>query len=236
MTTAPNAPAVPPKGGTRRTLLWPAAAALGAVLALFASGRTWATVSFGGETPGARPAPVALAGGDIAPFLSPLALAALAAVVAVLATQGVWRKLIGVVIALFGGGIIVGAAQALVSGRTVSAATERTTVTGGDLATTSLTWAWPGAAAAGGLVLAVAGLVAVARGNRWPGMSDRYERTGSPGGEAGVPPKARAERPGQAERALWDALDRGVDPTEGRAGDAGRRAPHGADDHGGRDG
>ncbi|MCW2882123.1 MAG: hypothetical protein JWQ95_6223 [Sphaerisporangium sp.] len=217
MTTATRAAS--PGSRTRHApLIWVACGAAGAGLALFASGRTWETVTFGGGPAGSRPAPVPLAGGDLAPFIGPLALAALAAVLAVFATRGLWRRLVGVVIGLFGAGIVVGAARALTAGHAISVARERTTMTGGDMVIVSSAWAWPGAAAAGGVLLVLAGVLAVARGGRWPGMSDRYDRAGSPPEGAGTESTARPQRPGQAERSLWDALDRGVDPTDGRSG------------------
>jgi hypothetical protein len=60
----------------------------------------------------------------------------------------------------------------------------------------------PAAAAGGGLAVAVAGALAVARGHRWPAMGSRYQRRVS----SRVPGDGS---PGQ----LWDALDRGEDPT-----------------------
>ena len=62
---------------------------------------------------------------------------------------------------------------------------------------------WPlVAVAAGALVAAGGGLIAV-RGRRWVELGRRYE---SP---AGAPAPDRDPR----ERRLWDALDRGEDPT-----------------------
>ena len=56
---------------------------------------------------------------------------------------------------------------------------------------------WPVLCAAGGAVVAAAGAVTVARGKDWPSLGTRYERT------------QRDDRPDN----LWDALDRGEDPT-----------------------
>lgn len=60
--------------------------------------------------------------------------------------------------------------------------------------------AWPLLCALGGLVVLAAGVVTVRVGRSWPGMGSRYEA-----------PARR--RPGQTD--LWDALDRGEDPTTG---------------------
>ncbi|MEU8267322.1 TIGR02234 family membrane protein [Sphaerisporangium sp. NPDC049002] len=219
----------------RRALMaWVAAGAAGAVSALVAAGRTWASVTFSGDPGGVHAEPVALAGGDVAPVLSPLALASLAAVVAVLAARGPWRRLIGALIALFGASIVVASWQGVRSSHLVSIAWERTTLSGlsgADQVVVSAAWAWPGVATAGGLVLLAAGVLAVLRGAMWPGMSDRYDRSApSLGGASRTGSAPAPERSGRAERALWDALDRGVDPTDVPADD---RTGRGA---GGRDG
>lgn len=61
---------------------------------------------------------------------------------------------------------------------------------------------WPVLAAAGGLAAAGAGVLALARGQRWPAMGSRYQRRA----------RSRVPADGSPER-LWDALDRGEDPT-----------------------
>ncbi|MEU9885749.1 TIGR02234 family membrane protein [Sphaerisporangium sp. NPDC051011] len=221
--TATRVPEASPEGRSRRGLLaWLALGVAGAVLALASSGRTWATVALGGGAGVARTAPVPLTGGEIVPVLSPLALAALAAVVAVLATRGVWRGLVGAVLGLIGlalAGAVAGGVAS--SPRLVSLAEERTTVTGAATAAVAHTWAWPAAAVAGGVLLLAAGVLAVARGARWPGMSERYDRPGRGSGGSAPASEGRAGRP--VERSLWDALDRGVDPTEGDADGRDRR-------------
>jgi Tryptophan-associated transmembrane protein (Trp_oprn_chp) len=68
-------------------------------------------------------------------------------------------------------------------------------------AATALTGGWPALAAAGGLVIAAAGGLAVRYGRAWPAMAARYERTRAP-----------AQAHDGPER-LWEALDRGEDPT-----------------------
>lgn len=197
----------------REPLAWTAAAAAGAVLVLFSSGRAWATVTFSGGPGGPGAAPVTLAGGDLAPVLGPLALASLAAVVAVPAARGRWRALIGVLMALSGAAIAVAAWRGASSGHVVAVAGEQGTLSGAAAgAIAAVTWVWPVISVAGGLLVLAAGALAVARGARWPGMSDRYERQVSP---SGSPRTAARQRPGRAERSLWDALDQGADPTDG---------------------
>lgn len=52
-------------------------------------------------------------------------------------------------------------------------------------------------------------MTALLRGGRWPGMSDRYHRKGHASGGTG----SVAAESAPSERALWDALDEGTDPT-----------------------
>ena len=60
----------------------------------------------------------------------------------------------------------------------------------------------------GGLLVAYAGLRALRRGASWPALGSRYER---PAAE----PVEHLERsgPSRSDVAMWDALDRGEDPT-----------------------
>jgi uncharacterized membrane protein (TIGR02234 family) len=62
-------------------------------------------------------------------------------------------------------------------------------------------------AAAGGLLILLAGLLALRYGRLWPVMSGRYERDGRP-----RPRKVEPVDPDRPED-IWKALDRGEDPT-----------------------
>ncbi|GAA1514923.1 TIGR02234 family membrane protein [Sphaerisporangium rubeum] len=210
----------PPVARRALAVFVPAGAA-GAAAALIAGGRTWATVQFHGA-PAVRAAPVEVTGNDLVPALGPLALAAFAAVVAVLATRGVWRAIVGVVIALCGAAVAVTALRGVSTGQVVAVARERVTLAAGDQAAVTATWSWPALAALGGAVLAAAGLTAVLRGRHWPGMSTRYDR---PTGTTPSTEASRSATPRDADRGMWEALDRGEDPTaESEAAD---RKPHG---------
>jgi hypothetical protein len=81
------------------------------------------------------------------------------------------------------GGLLVPAGGAIVAGAL--------TVTGG----------WPVLAAAGGLAVAATGALTITRSARWPAMGARYER----------PARTRSQAAGPEQ--LWQALDRGEDPT-----------------------
>jgi hypothetical protein len=62
---------------------------------------------------------------------------------------------------------------------------------------------WATVCVAGGLVIAFAGTATVKFQRNWPAMGARYER-----------PPAKPERKPVTQAELWDALDRGEDPTK----------------------
>ncbi|WP_189241761.1 Trp biosynthesis-associated membrane protein [Planobispora rosea] len=200
----------------RRALwAWVLTCAAGAGLVLLAAGRGWATLDAGGSRVGGGSQRVTLTGAELVPFLNSIALAAFAAVVAVLATRGWPRRAVGAVIALCGLGAVAGTWSGIRPSALAAAALDRLTSarlpgtdSAGDLLSTEVHWAWPPAAAAGGLVLLAGGVAAVLRGGRWPGMSARYDRPGTGSGGAGDGPAGPA-----TDRALWDAIDGGADPT-----------------------
>jgi uncharacterized membrane protein (TIGR02234 family) len=126
-------------------------------------------------------------------------------VVASTATKGAGRRIVGGLLALCGAGAAAGTWTAL-SGATVADALRDRNVLHG---ATDLPWeivpVWPAVAATGALLVLAGGVLAILRGGRWAGMSGRYEReAGKPRAEAGD------------DKALWDALDRGDDPTDSR--------------------
>ncbi|MYR57951.1 TIGR02234 family membrane protein, partial [Streptomyces sp. SID625] len=87
---------------------------------------------------------------------------------------------------------------------------EKAAQASGDTAATAASLShtgWPYVAAAGGVLLLLAGLLALRYGRSWPAMSGRYERSGAP--------RPRAAKPLDPDRPedLWKALDRGEDPT-----------------------
>ncbi|MEV8631498.1 Trp biosynthesis-associated membrane protein [Streptosporangium sp. NPDC051023] len=183
---------------------WVAACAAGAGLVLLAAGRDWVTVTYG-----ARAVPVSAA--ELAPALGPAAWAALAAVVAVLATRGLWRRIVGVAMALCGAGVIAAAVSGgrPDAGLAIAAEHAPMAAKATDVVQIAAPLVWPVLAGAGGLLLLAGGVVAALRGGRWPGMSERYDRQG-PGREGA----ARASAGGaQTDRELWDAIDLGADPT-----------------------
>ncbi|GHH62183.1 hypothetical protein GCM10017673_00730 [Streptosporangium violaceochromogenes] len=184
--------------------VWVAACAAGAGLVLLASGRDWVTVTYGTRR-------VTVAASELAPVLGPAAWAGLAAVVAVLATAGGWRRAVGAVMALCGAGVVVGAWSGVRPGAGLALAAEHAPMVAGTAGAGRAVVAvgWPLAAGAGGVLLLAGGVAAMVAGGRWPGMSDRYDRRGA-GADGSAGPQAPA-----TDRALWDAIDEGADPTAG---------------------
>jgi uncharacterized membrane protein (TIGR02234 family) len=177
---------------------------LGAAGALLVATRHWQTIS----TP--RPAPlhedVLQVGGrsvDAAP--TALALVALAGVVAVLATRGVARRVVGAVLAAAGAALVwraVASAGALGTAQARALVTSRhsTVDPSGVVPRVVVHGVWPALTGCCGVLVLLAGVLIAWRGHRWRAMSARYESR-----------PASSERPGAAT--LWNALDRGEDPT-----------------------
>lgn len=205
-----------PEGDTaarsaRRALtVWLVTVAAGAALVLLAAGRIWATVTFHAGTGPIGRGETSLTGGDLVAWLTPASLAALAAMAAVLATRGVARRVIGALIAFLGVAVLVACWDGTRAETIANAAEEHTTSvvvsTGRTVAESRL---WPLAAVAGGLVMIGGGAVAAVKGGHWPGMSSRYDR---PGGGSRTGGGGRSAVP-SGERAMWDAIDEGIDPT-----------------------
>ena len=179
----------------------------GAALVLLAAGRPWveAVLDPGPPSP---PAPVSLRGSEVTPGTSALGLLGLAGVAALLATRRAGRLVVGALLALAGTGLVALAVGA--AGTDPATAVARVV---DDVAVTSAAGtAWPWVAALGGLLLALAGTLAVVRGRSWAALSGRYDAPRAPGtagAAAGEPPR----RPADPDHAAWDALDRGEDPT-----------------------
>ncbi|MFD3520399.1 TIGR02234 family membrane protein [Streptomyces sp. NPDC058653] len=190
--------------------------AAGCAVVLIASGQTWAEGS--AAVAGAR---VSLhAGGrDVTGVPAALAIAGLAALVAVFAVRTGGRLLVSALLTLSGAGAAV---AAFIGAGDSSALDDRAARTTGDTAATvaALTHtAWPYVTAAGGVLILLAGLLALRYGSHWPTMSGRYERDGTPRAARVRGPSARPAKAGgpaadpDRPEDIWKALDRGEDPT-----------------------
>ncbi|MEU5188757.1 TIGR02234 family membrane protein [Streptomyces klenkii] len=195
--------AVTPRRGTVGTALLLGAA--GAALALLAGGRTWAE---GTTTVAGSSVTKHVSGSDITGLPGALAVVGLAALVAVFAVRGVWRTVVSAGLVLTGAGVVAGA----VTGAGDTSALEEQAAKANGLTSGAVDHvthtAWPWVALAGGVLLLLAGLLALRFGRHWPAMSGRYERDGTP-----RPRRARTAPDPERPEELWKALDRGEDPT-----------------------
>jgi uncharacterized membrane protein (TIGR02234 family) len=176
---------------------------LGAVLALLAASATWvhtgvrdAATAASGAT--VAPLAVKLSGGDLAPAISAFGLLGLATAVALVATRGVARRVVGLLVAAAGVGVIIYAARVgldpgpvVRSAQPVIALAPSGHPSLGPIRVSAAPWL----ALVGGLALLGAGLLAAAFGRAWPAMGGRYQ--------------TRSPRPLDA----WEAIERGQDPT-----------------------
>ncbi|SFC84252.1 TIGR02234 family membrane protein [Streptomyces aidingensis] len=216
--TPEHHPSPPDSSRASRRALGPAllGGAAGAGLVLIAAGQTW---SEGTTAASGAGLPVTATGNAVSGLPSALALVGLGALVAVFAARRTGRRVVSAVLLLSGAGAAVtAAAGARDTGALRDSAAEATGLTGAAVTAVSHT-AWPWISALGGLLLLGAGLLALGYGRSWPAMSGRHERGGR---RAPAAPRraSAAERPEE----MWQALDRGEDPTEpdGRPGGRGR--------------
>lgn len=206
--------------------------AAGALLILLAVRQVWAHAVYAPPRP-LPSADVAVRGQSLIPAAGALAIAGLACLAAVIATRGRPRRATGVLLSLIGIGAIVAATASVTAAAVLSAAAGAGSGTGagstisgtpgaggavaisgapGHAVMTGLVW--HGAAVAGGLALVAAGLATAWRGGRWPVMSSRYEQAGRDE-HAGRDEQAGhlARETADSAAAMWDSLNRDVDPT-----------------------
>ncbi|CAL9634740.1 TIGR02234 family membrane protein [Streptomyces collinus] len=179
--------------------------ALGAAVALLATRQQW---SQGTATVAGGAFPLTATGSDVTGVPAALAVVGLAALVAVFAVRRAGRFAVAALLALSGAGIIT---AALLGASDSSALDEQAAQASGDTSASVDTLshtAWPYVAVVGGVLILLAGLLALRYGRLWPAMSGRYERGGTPQPRR----KAPAVDPDRPED-LWKALDRGEDPT-----------------------
>lgn len=189
------------RGDRRELVLALLLSALGGGLALWATTRTWAVLvtDFPAPLP-TKTQPVS--GREVAGLSFALSLVGLAGALALLATRAAGRLVLGLLLSVTGVGIIADSLSARGGG----------SVPGRDQATSvSLHTGWAPVAAVGGVLVLLAGVLALLRGRRWARMSARYE---APGARVAQMP-GRANEGGAAQ--WWDAMDREQDPTSTRA-------------------
>lgn len=189
------------------------ALALGALAILVGYGATWAVVTaplMAGD--GAPTSIVELTGRELAPLGAAMGWVALAGIAGLLATSRWGRRVVGALLVVAGGVAGVTAftfaltdvaagggafVEAALGARGLGSATQ----------VTITAWWIPGLL--GGLAVLVVGMLALLLGGRLPTLSRRYDRSAGAGSRA------------TGQVAMWDALDRGEDPTAEATGSMG---------------
>lgn len=176
------------------------ACAVGGLLVLLTSGRQW------GHTPGQTGSSGAnstsgltVTGHQVSGSIPAVAYALLALAVAILASSGMMRRVVGVFVTGIGAAAI--AIGIYYRGQVgVALANQEQGATGKAIHASANGW-WV-VVVVGGLLALVAGLLTAIRSGQWSRMSEKYDA-----------PTAAAPKRDPAAVA-WDALDRGEDPTD----------------------
>lgn len=189
----------------RGLLLALAACVLGGALVLLASGRVWASALVLAQS--GRRDRVTVTGHAVAPALPALGLALLVFAGAIVAARSWLRRLVGLLLVVVGGTVI---GLSLSTRDDVSAALRRGAFGVQHVNVHAPLSGWAVTAAVGGALGVLAGALTVVAGARWPAMGARYD---APASHAPSPTPADPAQPEQPA-VVWDALDRGEDPTE----------------------
>ncbi len=238
-TSADGASERPADGARREKSVFAVLVVAGALLGFLAASRPWVTAEVSGLVAGGR---LAASGRQAAGIVPAVALVALAGGVAVLTTGRVGRTVAGALLVVAGAasaatsvGVLRTPAPAIAS--VVTAATGRAGEAGVDVALT----AWPWAGVVSGVLVALAGVLAVVRARAFGGLSSRFDVPATDGhtdartgGDTGVAAAAAAKGHTETDAAagrgtdghdaadadagadpgqVWDALTRGEDPT-----------------------
>lgn len=189
----------------------------GAAAVLLVSTRSWQTITTIRSKP-FRPDVLEAIGRTIDAAPTALGLVGLAGVVAVLATRGLARRVVGVLVLFAGAATVwrsITALPAVSSARAASIVRDKHSLVANTavLARHVTTHPqWGALSIAGGIAIIIAGALVALRGADWGGMSARYEapvdqRSTATNDEDDDRARARAQA------TLWTALERGHDPT-----------------------
>ncbi len=215
------------------------AGAVGGGLVLLAVRQRWAQAVFTPPKPLA-PEVVNVAGSELVPLAGALGLAALAGLVAVIATKGALRRAAGVLIALFGAGAGVAVLTTVSAATVVSVAAGKiaspqaaadsgaagSTTSGSSGGSGPLVVAnavgraviggapWRAAVLIGALLIVAVGVATVLRGRDWPVMSARYDAPEARGANSSGGTNADSAQPRLDAASMWESLSGGADPTE----------------------
>jgi hypothetical protein len=166
--------------------------AAGAGLVLWGSSGTWSTLTPVGHQPGVVAVPSS--GRTLYPAVAALGWLALAGSLALVALRGPLRRGLGVLLVLAGGVVALDVVIALGN-------TEQLPDAGAESFALRTGTGWILLALLGAVLVALAGGFTAWRGGDWVGLGSSYDAPGA------------APEPPVTDKAVWDALDRGDDPT-----------------------
>jgi uncharacterized membrane protein (TIGR02234 family) len=145
-------------------------------------------------------------GADLAPLAGALGVVLLAAFGAVIATRGWVRRALGAAIVLASLVVLVAVVDPSGAGAALRSGLSAKGWSGGAYRTHTEVWRW--LVLASSVVTASAGAATFWYGGRWAVMGDRYDAPGAS--------RRTATRPADelSENDVWQAIDRGRDPTQ----------------------
>ena len=175
---------------------------------LWGSGElTWFSVTVPTATRG--PLAETATGAQMQPAVTAVAAVLLAAVAATVALSGIARRVLGVLVllaALAAGFVVVSLVLTPPTAAQLASARQGLSTGGAPLGTSAVSVTpWPWLAVLGVLPAIAAGVLLVARERRMSRLGARY-----------AAPGAAAAAPSDPDRAAWEQLDDGRDPTAGR--------------------
>lgn len=203
-----TAPATAPdRSGSRALGAIAVLLAAGAALVLWSGSMVW-LVRVIQRTPPLPEVGYSLTGNGAVPMLTALGVVALAAIVAVLATGPVGRRIVAVALLAVAGWTAVQAVQWFTASgdETVQVLQEDGTKHAAGTEPEPSAWAFPTAVTGCAMIIGAAGGLPMAAG-RLPRMGSKYERGGRPAKPVEADSAAR-------DRDLWSSIDRGEDPTD----------------------
>lgn len=198
--------------------------ALAGAAGLLAATQPWVTLTL---APGAAAfSSLELSGQQVNASLTPLAVAALAAALALTIAGPILRRLLGVIVALLGIGIVAITLTAFsdwysaVAGR-LAEATGLSGDVQSELVTHFATTPYVVVAIAAGVVLGIAGLAITLMSGAWRSGGRKYQKSSD-----GSPSSRVASEDGNHDRiSEWDELSVGHDPTRDEPGEESPESP-----------
>lgn len=195
----------PSARGYAVTLVVGMPAATGVVVGL---ARPWIAAS--AIQPGLPDLETTVTGAEVAPLAGALGFVMLAAFGAVVATRGVIRRALGVLIVVCA--VVVAVSTLVLPDGTDQVETGLSAIgwAGGPYETSTRPWRWVTLAAA--VLCAVAGAAIAGVGHRWATMGSRYDAPTSKEGSAPSAGSVAGEDMSEAD--VWREIDEGRDPTQ----------------------